>query len=170
MNIQEIFELVNKLNLEVKNQMNRIEDDPFEDDNKSINPFRLYTDDGDICISFLNETIWISRFNTCFPKKIEEHLRLQASQIIKKYKYIRFHPYGKFTKRQILHNGRPEPDVFENTYDCDFCTNFTSQVIAFGIYLVCKSCLQSYINDLDKHMVDNFQSDFEKSREESEKC
>lgn len=77
---------------------------------------------------------------------------------------------------EILRNERPEPNVFQNKHNCDFCDDFVPQVITFEIAVgqtfktakqtmfVCSGCLQKMIDRLNKNMVDNFQKDFEESR------
>lgn len=71
----------------------------------------------------------------------------------------------KIEEMEIFRNERPEPNVFKNKYDCDFCDDFISQVIFIDNHIfICAGCLQKMIDRLNKNMVDNFQKDFEASR------
>ena len=71
---------------------------------------------------------------------------------------------------EIFRNKRPAENVFTNEKDCCFCDEFVPQVIVipFTSYAnnlhglrICKTCLNTMIEALDKNMRNHFESDFQ---------
>lgn len=64
---------------------------------------------------------------------------------------------------KILRNKRPEANIFKNENNCSFCNNFVPQVIMIPTESIpiCKTCLNTMIEALDKNMRNHFESDFQ---------
>lgn len=64
---------------------------------------------------------------------------------------------------KVYVNKRVEPEKFDGEFQCNFCTNFSSQVIRIPMspFKICNTCLNSLSEKLNKNIVDNFQKDFE---------
>ena len=74
------------------------------------------------------------------------------------------------TQVRIYKNSRAEENDFTMQYPCDYCNRFVGQIakivnpVTFCVNRICKTCLSETIEMLDKNMQENFQPDFEKSR------
>lgn len=87
----------------------------------------------------------------------------------------------------ILRNKRKEANDFSMEYPCDFCQRFAGQVIEmpipanksiryigfgekrFGRPNICSACLHDMQEAMSKNIRDNFESDFQESRQGGEK-
>lgn len=83
---------------------------------------------------------------------------------------------------KILRNERKEANDFSMECHCDFCNRFSSSVIEIPDPVrsntsiigrkprICSTCLHEMQEALAKNIRDNFQKDFDKSRQNSEEA